>query len=740
MSDGRRDRRQQNRRFAAGGSGIDQRDPRDIEIERLNQQIRELELIQQPFDDHYHRDDEDDRTATDSVVWDDYDHQDQFHNVFASPDHRQPRPQPHDQFHNVFAPPDHRQPRPQPHHPTDPMRSLGIRTEIPEFEGKMQPDDFIDWLSTVECIFDLRQVPEPLKVKLVAIRLRKYASLWWEHVQNQRYREGKHKVETWDKMKRLMKAKFLPVNHKQESFLEYHSFKQQSLLAKKVEKQLVTRSRSNVRYQQPRGQQPPNSQPRIDPPKAAPIVPDIPSGAGSSSAQRWYKCHGIGHLKRECPNKQVIALVDEPQPSYDTDSENEKDDRSEVIYPDKGEALVVQRLLHTAVADSSNDTTWLRNTIFRTKCTSKGKICNVIIDSGSCENIVSNTMVEKLKLPLHDHPEPYQLTWLKKGNLLKVTHRCLMQFSIGNKYSDEVWCEVLPMDACHILLGRPWQYDRRAKHDGFRNTYTFKKDGINITLAPCDPRQDGAASMLVTRSVFTSLTKSEPPQLIFGLVMAEPNADTNAVPDEVRPLLTKFCDVFPDDIPAGLPMMRDIQHCIDFIPGASIPNKPAYRMNPKEFNELHKQVTELLEKGLIRESMSPCAVPALLVPKPNGTFRMCVDSRAVNKITIKYRFPIPRFDDVLDHLHGAHVFSKTDLCSGYHQIRMRQGDEWKMAFKTRDGLYEWMVMPFGLSNAPSTFMRLMNHIFKPFIAKCVVVYFDDILVYSANIEQHLAHL
>ena len=160
------------------------------------------------------------------------------------------------------------------------------------------------------------------------------------------------------------------------------------------------------------------------------------------------------------------------------------------------------------------------------------------------------------------------------------------------------------------------------------------------------------------------------------------------IPPEVKPLLQQYMDVFPDDLPKDLPPVRGIEHQIDLIPGAPLPNKPTYKTNPTETKELQRQVEKLLQRGYVRERLSPCAIPTLLVPKKDGTWRMHIDSRSVNNITIKYRFPIPRIDDMLDELSGAHWFSKVDLRSGYHQIRMKEGDEWKTAFKTKYGLYE----------------------------------------------------
>ena len=237
--------------------------------------------------------------------------------------------------------------------------------------------------------------------------------------------------------------------------------------------------------------------------------------------------------------------------------------------------------------------------------------------------------------------------------------------------------------------------------------------------------------------------QENPSTLHYVLIYKGEAADTNIsspIPPSLMSILQEFDDVFPQELPPGLPPLRGIEHRIDLIPGAPLPNRAAYRTNPEETKEIEKQIRDLVDKDYVRESLSPCAVPVILVPKQDSSLRMCMDCRPINAITVRYRHPIPRLDDMLDELSGATIFTKIDLKSGYHQIRMSVGDEWKTAFKTKLGLYEWLVMPFGLSNAPSTFMRLMNHILRSLIGKFVVVYFDDILVYSKSLADHANHV
>jgi hypothetical protein len=209
-------------------------------------------------------------------------------------------------------------------------------------------------------------------------------------------------------------------------------------------------------------------------------------------------------------------------------------------------------------------------------------------------------------------------------------------------------------------------------------------------------------------------------------------------PLEKIPVVCEYLDVFPDELP-GMPPDRDIEFAIELQPGTTPISKRPYRMPLAELAELKKRLQELLDKGFIRPSTS-WGCPTLFVKKNDESLRLCVDYRRLNAVTIKNKYPLPRIDVLFDQLIGANVFSKIDLCSGYHQIKIRASDISKSTFSTRCGLYEYLVMSFGLTNAPAYFMYLMNLVFVPELEKFVVVFIDDILVYSKNEDEHTMHL
>ncbi|EOX92171.1 Gag-pol polyprotein-like protein [Theobroma cacao] len=325
-------------------------------------------------------------------------------------------------------------------------RDLGIKVDIPEFEGRLHPDDFLDWLYTVERVFELKDIPDEKSVKLVAIKLKKHASIWWENLKRQREREGLYKIRTWDKMRRELKRKFLPKHYRQEIFIKFHNLRQKTMTVEEYtmefeqlhmkcdvqepEEQTVARYLGGLNVEiadivqlQPYWNL--NDVIRLALKSSVTIPPPKVNSSKTASSndkkttftrasnvnKKCFKCQGFGHIASDCSNRRIISLVEEEdyanweklKPVYD----EYDDEEIEEVSADHGEALIVRRNLNTAMM--TKDESWFRHNIFYTRCTSQGKVCNVIIDSGSYENVIANYMVEKLKLPTEVHPHPYKL-------------------------------------------------------------------------------------------------------------------------------------------------------------------------------------------------------------------------------------------------------------------------------------------------------------------------------------------
>jgi hypothetical protein len=264
-----------------------------------------------------------------------------------------------------------------------------------------------------------------------------------------------------------------------------------------------------------------------------------------------------------------------------------------------------------------------RTRIFRTACKTKDRVWKVIVDSFSMDNLISMKMVEKLELETTDHPRPYRVSWLQKGHQVTVTKQCLVEFKIGG-YNDKILCVVIPMDVCNLLFGRPWQYDRNLIHDGRMNTYTLEKNERTHMLLPIKdkevkPEVRNTVLLMSGKELLTEVKKEDPQFIVVRkprIVLTSTRVDD--LPEEVEELLEEFVDIVVDELPRLLPSIRSVSHHIDLIPGASFPKKAAYRLTPQENEEGKRKVQDLLDKGLVKESLSPCVVPTILSPKKDG--------------------------------------------------------------------------------------------------------------------------
>ena len=291
----------------------------------------------------------------------------------------------------------------------------------------------------------------------------------------------------------------------------------------------------------------------------------------------------------------------------------------------------------------------------------------------------------------------------------------------------------LDMRDFDVVLGMDWLSRHRATLDCYKKEVKFHRPG-KLEVKFWGIRRELSSSMISAMAARRMLRKSCQGYLAYVVEIEK----EEILVDEI-PVIREFLDVFLDDI-AGLPLEREVEFTIDLIPGTEPISIPPYRMAPAELRELKAQLEELLSKGFIRQSISPWGALILFLKKKDGSLRLCIDYSQLNRVTIRNQYPLPRIDELSDQLQGSRVHSKIDLRSGYHQLRVQESDVPKTAFRTRYGHYEFLVMPFGCTNAPAAFMDLMNWVFHPYLNRFVRVFIDDILVYSGSSEEHSEHL
>lgn len=359
------------------------------------------------------------------------------------------------------------------------------------------------------------------------------------------------------------------------------------------------------------------------------------------------------------------------------------------------------------------------------------------MDSGAGGNFISTHFAEKNGL--NCVPSEHCPVTFANGSAAASTGQIRNALVKIGRYRDKISLRTLPLSNYDVILGSPWLAKLNPAINWQTRTLHFSFKNETITLAPGKSTFTSNPVLLSAMQLQKHCRRGAPLGVAFVRQVQTENSGTSLHPDRMQQLLVEFADIFPDKLPPGLPPKRTVDHEIVEEHGSKPTKRPYYRMSPQELAELKRQLQELLDNGHIRPSDSPYAAPVLFVTKKDG-LRMCVNWRALNRQTVKNRYPLPLATELMDQLGGAKIFSKLDLQSGYNQVRMNPESIPKTAFTCRYGHFEFMVMGFGLTNAPATFMSLMNDVFKDILDSHVVVFLDDICVYSRTPDEHERHL
>ncbi|GJT81784.1 putative reverse transcriptase domain-containing protein [Tanacetum coccineum] len=458
-------------------------------------------------------------------------------------------------------------------------------------------------------------------------------------------------------------------------------------------------------------------------------------------APKCSKCNRFGHLGRDCrspPNvntgaNQRACFECGAQGHFKKDCPKLKNNNNRGNQAGNAKAQAKVYAVGNAGANPDNNVvtgTFLLN----------NRYASILFDTGADRSFVSTAFSSRIVITptALDHDYNVELADGRIVGLNTIIRGCTL-----NLLNHPFNIDLMPVElgSFDVIIGMDWLAKYHAVIVCAEKIVRIPF-GDEILIV----RGDGSSNKHGTRLNIISCTKAQE-YLTKGCHVFLANITATKDEDKSKekrledvPVVQEFPEVFPEDLP-GIPPTRQVEFRIDLVPGATPVARAPYRLAPSEMKELAEQLQELTDKGFIRPSSSPWGAPVLFsVEKKDGSFRMCIDYRELNKLTVKNRYPLPRIDDLFDQLQGSSIYSKIDLRSGYHQLRVQEEDIPKTAFRTRYGHYEFQVMPFGLTNAPAVFMDLMNRVCKPYLDKFVIVFIDDILIYSKSKKEHEEHL